>query len=355
MSTSSVMDTDLPVSDTLTLEAPLDMHLHLRQGRMLERVLPASAQHFAGAVIMPNLLPPITSVGALLSYRDEIVALAQGDAFEPYMTLFFQGYSHSELAAAKEHIIGIKLYPDGVTTNSAGGVSSLQDYHQTFADMADLGIPLLVHGETDGFVLDRERDFLAQYRYLAETFPELTIVMEHITTREAAQLLDTYPNLHATITVHHLLITLNDIAGGLLRPHLFCKPIAKRPEDREALLNLALNGHPKVMFGSDSAPHPRHAKEACGCAAGVFSAPVALPLLVQLFEQHGALANLPAFVSNNAQRIYHLTPVRKQVTLARQAWQVNDALDDAPADDKVTVFAGGETLAWHVRDVNVLA
>jgi len=331
------------------------MHLHLRQGRMLERVLPASAKHFAGAVIMPNLLPPITSLDALTTYRNRIVALAQGDVFEPYMTLFFQGYSRSELQAAKEHIIGIKLYPDGVTTNSAGGVRSLQDYHDTFAAMADLGIPLLVHGETDGFVLDRERDFVAQYRYLAETFPALTIIMEHITTREAAQVLDDYPNLHATITVHHLLITLNDLAGGLLRPHLFCKPIAKRPEDREALLELALQGHPKVMFGSDSAPHPRHAKEACGCAAGVFSAPVALPLLVQLFEQRGALANLPAFVSSNAQRIYNLTPVRKQVMLVRQAWQVDDALDDAPADDKVTVFAGGETLAWQVQDVQVIA
>ena len=344
---------------TITLEAPLDMHLHLRQGKMLERVLPASAQHFAGAVIMPNLLPPITNLAALTTYRNEITALVQGlaqeTAFEPYMTLFFKDYSRTELAAAKDDIIGIKLYPDGVTTNSAGGVRSLQEYHRTFADMADLGIPLLVHGETDGFVLDRERDFLAQYRYLAETFPTLTIVMEHITTREAAQLLEDYPNLHATITVHHLLITLNDVAGGLLRPHLFCKPIAKRPEDREALVGLATRGHPKVMFGSDSAPHPRHAKEACGCAAGVFSAPVALPLLVALFEQHGALANLPAFVSGNAQRIYKLTPARKQVTLLRQAWQVDNTLDDAPEDDKVTVFAGGETLEWQVQNVQVVA
>lgn len=341
--------------DTVTLEAPLDMHLHLRQGRMLERVLPASAKHFAGAVIMPNLLPPVTSLDALQTYRDAIMALSRGDAFEPYMTLFFKNYNYGELQAAKEHIIGIKLYPDGVTTNSAGGVRSLQDYHETFAAMADLGIPLLVHGESDGFVLDRERDFVVQYRHLAETFPSLTIIMEHITTREAAQVLTEYPNLHATITVHHLLITLNDVAGGLLRPHLFCKPIAKRPEDKEALLELALGGHPKVMFGSDSAPHPRHAKEACGCAAGVFSAPVALPLLVQLFEQHGALANLPAFISSNAQRIYKLTPIRKQVTLVRQTWQVADALDDAPADDKVTVFAGGETLAWQVQDVKVIA
>ena len=356
MSTQLLTDQSVRPLDTITLESPLDMHLHLRQGRMLERVLPASAKHFAGAVIMPNLLPPITSLEALKTYRDDIMALVQGDgdAFEPYMTLFFRDYNHAELQAAKDHLIGIKLYPDGVTTNSAGGVRSLQDYHHTLAAMADLGIPLLVHGETDGFVLDRERDFLAQYRYLAQTFPELTIVMEHITTREAAELLDDYANLHATITVHHLLITLNDVVGGLLRPHLFCKPIAKRPEDRAALLALAVNAHPKVMFGSDSAPHPRHAKEACGCAAGVFSAPAALPLLVDLFEQQGALANLPAFVSGNAQRIYDLTPVRKQVTLVRQAWQVDDALDDAPAADKVTMFAGGETLAWQVQDVQVL-
>lgn len=349
------MSTQFIGQDIITLESPLDMHLHLRQGDMLERVLPASAKHFAGAVIMPNLLPPITQLDALKSYQNDIRAHAKHDGFEPYMTLFFRAYTHAELAAAKDHIIGIKLYPDGVTTNSAGGVRKLQDYHDTLAAMADLGIPLLVHGESDGFVLDRERDFLGQYRYLAETFPALTIVMEHITTRDAARLLDDYPNLHATITVHHLLITLDDVAGGLLRPHLFCKPIAKRPEDRDALLELALGAHPKVMFGSDSAPHPRHAKEACGCAAGVFSAPVALPLLVELFARHGMLANLSAFVSNNAQHIYHLSPVRKRVTLVRQAWHVPDTLDDAPAADQVTLFAGGEVLPWQVQDVQVVA
>ncbi len=166
--------------------------------------------------------------------------------------------------------------------------------------MSTLGIPLCVHGETDGFVMDREAEFMSIYELLAKNFPKLKIIMEHITTKAAVDMLDKYENLYATITVHHLIITLDDVAGGMLKPHLFCKPIAKRPEDREALLKVALEAHPKVMFGSDSAPHPQHKKESCGCAAGVFTAPIALQLLCDVFEKHGKLENLQAFVSDNA-------------------------------------------------------
>jgi dihydroorotase len=172
---------------------------------------------------------------------------------------------------------------------------------ETLEMMSILNIPLCVHGETDGFVMDREAEFMDIYELLATNFPKLKIIMEHITTKAAVDMLDKYENLYATITVHHLLITLDDVAGGMLKPHLFCKPIAKRPQDRKALLEVALNAHPKVMFGSDSAPHPQNKKEACGCAAGVFSAPIALQLLCEIFDNHKKLENLQAFVSDNAQ------------------------------------------------------
>src|SRR5262249_35324288 len=253
---------------------------------------PLSAAAFAGAVIMPNLVPPVDSLERLAQYRAEVLAAAGGHAFEPYMTLFFRAYAEAELVAAKPHIIGIKLYPAGAPTNSAAGVADLGAAEPTLAHMERLGIPLLVHGETHGFVLDREAEFLPIYEHLARAFPRLTIVMEHITTHQAVELLERHDNLCATITLHHLLITLDDAAGRLLSPHLFCKPIAKRPEDRDALLAAALAAHPKVMFGSDSAPHPRHSKESAGCAAGVFSAPLALPLLAEIFEQYSALEKL---------------------------------------------------------------
>lgn len=326
----------------IVLTSPLDMHIHFREGAMLRVVAPLSAEAFAGGVIMPNLTPPVDGLDRLLQYRTEIDEAIAGAIFAPYMTLFFRAYSEAELRAARPHIIGVKLYPAGVTTNSEAGVQRIRDAEPTLAIMEELGIPLLVHGETSGFVLDREREFLSIYARLAQRFPRLTIVMEHITTRDAVALLDEYPNLYATITLHHLQLTLDDVAGGLLQPHLFCKPIAKRPEDRDALLRAALAPHPRVMFGSDSAPHPVSAKEAAGCAAGVFTAPVALPLLAEMFEQHDALDRLQTFVSDNARRIYGVTPPEKKVLLWREPWQVPARYGD------VTPYYAGRTVAWQL-------
>jgi dihydroorotase len=326
----------------ILLHSPLDMHLHLREGAMLQTVTPLSAQAFAGAVIMPNLVPPVDNWERLERYRASIRAASDGALFEPYMTLFFKEYDEPTLRSLKTHIIGIKLYPAGVTTHSAAGVRSIEDAAPTLALMQELAIPLLVHGETHGFVLDREREFLAVYDSLATRFPRLTIIMEHITTREAVALLDRYPNVYATVTLHHLLYTLDDIAGGLLQPHLFCKPLAKRPEDRDALLTAALSAHPKLMFGSDSAPHPQSAKECSGCAAGVFTAPIALPRLVELFEQHHALDRLQAFVSDNARRIYDIQPPARVVELAKTPWVVPERYGT------VIPLHAGETLAWQM-------
>jgi len=330
----------------LIIKNPLDMHLHLRDEKMLEVVAPLSSKSFSGAIIMPNLVPPVTSIKQLKDYKNRIKKAIGNDDFEPYMTLFFKdSYDYEFLKEAKKEITAIKLYPAGITTNSDGGVNSfdVESLKMTLNAMSELNIPLLIHGETDGFVMDRESEFAVVYETLAENFPNLKIVMEHITTKTSANLLDKFPNLFATITLHHLLITLDDVAGGMLQPHLFCKPIAKRYEDREALLNLALNAHPKVMFGSDSAPHPVDKKESCGCAAGVFTSPIALQALAELFEKNEKLENLQKFVSDNAIEIYKITPKQKNITLIKKDYEVPNSYGDV-----VPMFAG-KNLKWSLE------
>jgi dihydroorotase len=194
--------------------------------------------------------------------------------------------------------------------------------------------------------MDREAEFMSIYELLATNFPKLKIIMEHITTKAAVDMLDKYENLYATITVHHLLLTLDDVIGGMMMPHHFCKPIAKRPEDLDALLSIALEAHPKVMFGSDSAPHPQHKKETCGCAAGVFTAPIALQLLCEIFEQFDKLDNLQDFVSDNAQRIYGICPEFKEITLEKRTFVVPENYGGV-----VPMFAG-EAIAWAIESVD---
>lgn len=333
---------------THTLFSPLDMHLHLRDEKMLQTVAPLTSHSFAGALVMPNLVPPITTIKDLLAYKSRILKAIGSDTFEPLMTLFFRSdYDKAFLQEASLHVKALKLYPSGITTNSEGGVASMdiEVLRPVFEAMSDLGLVLCVHGETNGFVMDREKEFVSIYESFATAFPRLKIVMEHITTKESVALLDKYDNLYATITLHHLLITLDDVAGGMLKPHLFCKPIAKREEDKEALLHVSLNAHPKVMFGSDSAPHPISKKECCGCAAGVFTAPIALSSLVTLFEKHHVLANLQAFVSDNAQKIYNYKPLSKKVIFEKTPLTIPQSYSDV-----VPMFAG-ENLAWSIKDV----
>lgn len=333
---------------TVTLTMPLDMHVHLRDEEMLKIVAPLTSYTFSGAIVMPNLVPPVTTIEAVKEYRHRIAEAMESNDFEPYMTLFYQNYSREFLENARDHITAVKIYPSGATTNSEGGVVNfdIEPMRETLEAMSDLGIVLCVHGETMGFVMDREAEFMSVYEKLAINFPKLKIIMEHITTREAVEMLDKYHNLYATITVHHLMITLDDVAGGMLRPHLFCKPIAKRPHDRDALLKIALAAHPKVMFGSDSAPHPKHKKESCGCGAGVFTAPIALQLLCEIFEEHDALDNLQAFVSDNAQRIYGICPDYKEVVLTKRDFVVPEMYGE------VVPMRAGETLKWSIERVD---
>lgn len=333
---------------TITLTMPLDMHLHLRDGEMLETVAPLTSYSFSGALVMPNLVPPVTTLEAVKEYKKRIKHAIGRDDFEPFMTLFYQNYSRAFLESVQDEITAIKLYPSGVTTNSEGGVASfdIEAMRETLEAMSDLGIVLSVHGETNGFVMDREAEFMSVYEMLALNFPKLKIIMEHITTADAVAMLDRYVNLYATITVHHLIITLDDVAGGMLRPHLFCKPIAKRPEDRAALLRVALEAHPKVMFGSDSAPHPKHTKESCGCGAGVFTAPIALQLLCEVFEAHDKLDNLQAFVSDNAQQSYGICAEFKEVVLVKHDFVVPDMYGS------VVPMRAGEILKWSIERVD---
>jgi dihydroorotase len=337
---------------TFILNEPLDMHLHLRDGDMLRLVAPLTSNSFSGALVMPNLVPPVTTKEALLSYKKRIIESCKDDNFTPYMTLFFQNnYSFEFLEDIKDEIIGIKLYPAGITTNSETGVSSMdiEVLRATLENMSKLGIPLCIHGETNGFVMDREKEFMPIYESIASAFPNLKIIMEHITTKDAVELLDRYSNLYATVTLHHLLITLDDVAGGMLDPHLFCKPIAKRPEDRSALLNAALKAHPKLMFGSDSAPHPKHKKECCGCAAGVFTSPIALQVLVELFEKYDSLDNLNDFVSNNAKKIYGLNIKDKTIKLVKKDFIVPAIYEYK--DEKVVPMYAGKTLSWSIDSI----
>lgn len=330
---------------SVVLDSPLDMHLHLREGEMLKAVAPLSAAHFAGGVVMPNLVDPVDSMDKVKAYRLAILDACGEALFEPYMTLFFKPYTKSDLLALREHILGVKLYPAGATTQSEAGVVDFDGIGDTVAILEELDIPLLVHGESRGFVMDREREFLDVYQWLAENFPKLRIVMEHITTAAAVEFLDRYPNVSATVTLHHLMITLDDVVGGMMQPDLFCKPIAKTPRDRETLREAVFAGHGRIVFGSDSAPHPRHKKECCGCAAGVFTAPVALPMLVEFFETVDRLDLLPPFVSGLAQRIYGVTPPPKQVRLERQPWCIPELYSG------VRPFKAGETLQWSVVSV----
>ncbi len=311
---------------------------------MLQEVAPFTCSCFAGAVIMPNLVSSVDTLAKMRRYREEIDKAAQSDCFAAYMTLFFRPYSRAELLEAKDEIIGIKLYPAGITTRSENGVADFNDIDETLALMEELQIPLLVHGESNGFVLDREKEFLTIYQRLAESFPSLHIIMEHITTAAAVDFLERHQNVSATLTLHHLLITLDDVVGGLLQPDLFCKPIAKRPDDRLRLREAVFSGHERIMFGSDSAPHPRHKKECCGCAAGIFSAPVALPMLAELFEEADRLELLQNFTSGNACQRYGLQPPAKSVTLEKKPWIVPELCGT------VKPFLAGRQISWSITN-----
>jgi dihydroorotase len=336
-------------SQTLTIRRPDDWHVHLRDGDMLAAVAPYTARQFARAIVMPNLDPPVTSVEAADAYRQRIAAAA-GEGFTPLMTCYLTDDTDpAEIARGLENGVWVaaKLYPANATTNSARGVTDVRNLHPALERMQAIGMPLLVHGEVtdpDVDVFDREAVFIERVLApLTRDFPELKIVLEHITTAEAADFVrDAGPNLAATVTPHHLLINRNALFAGGLRPHAFCLPVAKRERHREAVRKAATSGSPKFFLGTDSAPHARSAKESsCGCA-GIFNAPFALESYATVFEQENALDRFEAFASENGPRFYGLPVNDSTVRLERADYKVPDAIAG------VVPFHAGETLHWRL-------
>ncbi len=340
---------------SLTIPRPDDWHLHLRDGAMLRAVLPESARHFARALIMPNLMPPVVTAAEAHAYRDRILAaLPEGSSFAPLMTLYLTEETDPEdvARAANEGLVqAVKLYPAGATTNSASGVRDFDRVRGVLERMAEIGLPLCVHGEvTDPEVdiFDREAAFLDRVlEPIRAATPDLRVVLEHVTTEEGvAYVREGGRDIAATITAHHLVINRNHLLVGGIRPHYYCLPVAKRERHRRALVAAATSGEEGFFLGTDSAPHPDHAKEsACGCA-GCFTASNALSILAEIFEREGALGRLEAFASLNGAAFYRLPVNGSRITLTRQPSEYPAKIDTP--DGPVTVFDPGFSLHWSV-------
>ncbi|WP_404401309.1 dihydroorotase [Idiomarina seosinensis] len=342
----------------LTLIRPDDWHLHLRDGALLNSTVPASARVFNRAVIMPNLVPPVTTVAMALDYRQRIMsALPPSMSFEPMMALYLTAEtSAAEVAkaASDPHIIGFKLYPSGATTNSAAGVKSVEALAPVLEAMQEHQVPLLVHGEvTDGDIdiFDREKVFIDRHLVPITTqFPALSLVLEHITTGDAVDFVSqANDKVAATITPQHLLMNRNDLLVGGVRPHNYCLPILKRREHQQRLQQAALSGSPKFFLGTDSAPHVKANKEtSCGCA-GCYSAPAAIELYAEFFSQHDALDKLENFASRFGAEFYGLPLNQQRLTLTRSEWAVPQSLETA--DGSIVPYYAGQSLQWQLAEL----
>lgn len=342
--------------ETITITRPDDWHLHLRDGAALQTVLPHTARQFARAIVMPNLKPPVTTVALAAAYRDRILAaLPAGMTFEPLMTLYLTDNTAPEeiIRGVESGLVkAVKLYPAGATTNSDAGLTAIEKAYPALAEMERLGLPLLVHGEvTDPAIdlFDREKVFIdTVLAPLLARFPLLRVVMEHITTADAARFVaDAGENLAATITAHHLLYNRNAIFQGGVRPHWYCLPVLKRETHRLALVEAAISGNPRFFLGTDSAPHARHTKEAsCGCA-GCYTAYAALELYAEAFEAAGALERLEAFASFHGPDFYRLPRNTGTVTLQKTEWTVPQDYPYLETDTLVPLRAG-EILRWQL-------
>jgi dihydroorotase len=339
---------------TLTLTRPDDWHVHLRDGDALNTVVPHTAAQFARAIVMPNLKPPVTSTAMALAYKQRILsALPAGMAFEPLMTLYLtDNMPADEIHRAHEAgVAAVKLYPAGATTNSSAGVTDIRHTHATLGAMQRVGMPLLVHGEvTDSEVdlFDREAVFIDRHlQPLRRDFPELKIVFEHITTKEAAQYVaQAGVFTAATITAHHLLYNRNALFLGGVRPHYYCLPVLKREVHRQALVQAATSGSDRFFLGTDSAPHPAHLKEHASGCAGCYTALSALELYAEAFDSVGALGQLEGFASVHGPAFYGLPRNQGTVTLTRKTWTLPESVSFGEASLKP--LRGGEELHWQL-------
>ncbi|ROU01793.1 dihydroorotase [Marinobacter sp. R17] len=343
------------MTTTLTLTRPDDWHLHVRDGATLADVVPATARCFHRAIIMPNLVPPVVNADEAMAYRQRILDALPGDTgFDPLMTLYLTEQTTPEdiRTAHAAGVLAAKLYPAGATTNSASGVTDIRNIDDALAAMSECGMLLLVHGEvTDGDIdiFDREKIFLE--RVLAPTrerFPDLRVVLEHITTADSAHyVMESERNLAATITPQHLLYNRNHMLVGGIRPHLYCLPILKRQQHQQALQDAVVSGDARFFLGTDSAPHDTSRKEsACGCA-GCFSAPAAIELYAEAFEDLGVLDKLEAFASFNGPDYYGLPRNTDTITLVKEPWTQADSLP--LGEGRITPLRAGETIRWRLQ------
>lgn len=344
------------MTQTLTLTRPDDWHVHLRDGDALSAVVPHTAAQFARAIVMPNLRPPVTTAAQALAYKERIsAAVPEGVKFEPLMTLYLtDNMPPDEIKRARDAgVVAAKLYPAGATTNSDAGVTDLRKTYKTLEAMQRAGLLLLIHGEvTDSEIdlFDREAVFIdTKLIPLRKDFPELKIVFEHITTKDAAQYV-TQANAYtaATITAHHLLYNRNAIFTGGIRPHYYCLPVLKRETHRLALVQAAISDSKKFFLGTDSAPHPAHLKEHASGCAGCYTALSAIELYAEAFEAAGAVHKLEAFASFNGADFYGLPRNAERITLQKQAWTLPETLPFGATELKP--LRGGETLAWKLLE-----
>ncbi len=339
----------------LRITRPDDWHVHLRDGLVLADTVPATARYFGRAIVMPNLVPPVMTTEQALAYKERILEhIPAGSSFNPLMVLYLTDRTEPaeiERAKASGQVVACKLYPAGATTNSDSGVTQLENIYPVLEKMAEVGLPLLVHGEvthSDVDIFDREKAFIDQKLLpLTERFPTLRLVLEHITTAEAAQfVLSANDNVGATITVQHLMYNRNHMLVGGIRPHFFCLPILKRNIHQQALQEVAISGNPKFFLGTDSAPHARSAKEsACGCA-GCYTAPAALELYAEVFEELGALDKLEGFASHFGADFYKLPRNTDTVTLVKEDWELPE--EYAFGDTRIVPLRAGSTVRWRV-------
>jgi dihydroorotase len=339
----------------ITLTRPDDWHIHLRSGAALKNTVRDVAQQFSRAIVMPNLLPPVTNVELADQYRKQIKShIPDGADFTPLMTLYLTDVTTAddiEQAMQTDYIKACKLYPAGATTNSDSGLSHIENAYPVFEAMQKHGMPLLIHGEvtdSDIDIFDREKVFIDRtLRGLVEKFPNLKIVLEHITTADAVDFVNSCgDNIAATITAHHLLNNRNDMLVGGIRPHLFCLPILKRQSHQQALLKAATSGSPKFFLGTDSAPHAKDKKEtACGCA-GCYTAYAAIELYAEAFDSMNALDKLEGFASFHGPEFYGLPRNESKITLTKQQWQIPDQLEFG--DDVVVPYRAGEEVSWKL-------
>jgi len=339
---------------TLTLTRPDDWHLHLRDGPALATTVAHSARQFARAIVMPNLKRPITTTELAMAYRDRILsAIPDGLAFCPLMTLYLTDDTSIEeikRAGNNRHIVALKLYPAGATTNSSSGVTDIECTYSILEEMIEFDMPLLIHGEVtdpDIDIFDREKVFIDQHlEPLTHRYPELKIVLEHITTREAVEFVEeSEETVAATITAHHLLLNRNAMLVGGIHPHHYCLPVLKREPHRQALVRAATSGNPKFFLGTDSAPHDITAKESgCGCA-GIYTANAAIELYTEAFEAAGALDRLEGFASFHGADFYGIPRNKESVSLVRRPWTSPEAY---PFGEEGTLrpFRAGESFDW---------